>query len=225
MTPIDQPIIGTSIVLVGTFNPAIIHPSWFARFEILPPSDLENVDNRDNLVLVSPDFTRFAIDWLRVQVTADHFELSTVEDDRVLLLRDVGVNIFKLLSHTPVSAMGVNRTAHFPLRSDGWDRVHSALAPADAWSKVTDSTALASLTVQSQREDAGDPGYVRVTVEPSQRFDGGVFIAVNDHHDLARDTDVKEAAPVLDILDRGWTGAFERHQTYTQFVLQLAEGA
>lgn len=220
-----QPIIGTSIVLVGAFNPAIIHPAWFARFEILPPSDLENIDDDKAFVLVSPDFSRFAIGWLSVQVTVDHFELSTVEADRIAPLRDVGVNIFRQLSHTPVSAMGINRTAHFPLPADGWTRIRSAVAPADRWSTLADASDLTSLTVQAERADSADPGYIRVTVEPSQRIDQGVFLAVNDHHDLTRGDDVKEAAPVLDVLDQGWTKALASHETYTDFVLSLAASA
>lgn len=217
-----QPIIGTSIVLVGTFNPSIIHPSWFGRFDILPPSDLENMEDDKSFVIVSPDFARFSIGWLQVQVTVDHFGLSTVEADRIPPLRDAGVNIFTQLSHTPVSAMGINRTAHFPLPAGGWSRIRSALAPSERWSELSGVSELASLTVQVDRPDDDDPGYVRVTVEPSQRIDGGVFIAVNDHHDLTREADVKEAAPALEVLDHGWEKALACHESYTDFVLSLA---
>ena len=221
MSDDDTPIRGTSIVLVGSFNPAIIHPSWFARFELLPPSDLEA---EQDLKLVTPDFTLFRIGWLRVQVTTDHFELSTVEHDRVPLLRDVVSNIFSLLSHTPVSAVGINRTAHYPTSEQGWDRIRAALAPADPWKQLATESALSSLTVELSRDgQEDDPGYVRVTVEPSQRIANGVFVSVNDHHDLRVGADeFREAGPARTVLESGWAAALERHKTFTDFVLELA---
>ncbi len=211
-------------MLVGSFNPAIIHPSWFARFEILPPSDLEAVDTPDLAAIVTPEFARFAISWLRVQVTVDHFELSTLEPDRVPLLRDAGVNIFRLLSHTPISAMGINRTAHYPLKSGQWSTLPSTLAPASAWAPVADAASLVSLTVQVDRADDGDPGFIRITAEPSQRFAGGLFVAVNDHHDLESANLHKEAAPAVDILGSGWSKAIAAHDRYTKFLIGLAGG-
>lgn len=224
MTTGTQRIVGTSIVLVGSFNPAIIHPSWFARFDILPPSDFD--EDETDVQLVNPDFSLFSIGWLRVQATVDHFELSTLEEDRAPLLRDAGVNIFTQLMHTPVSAMGINRTAHFPLDKGGWAEIQSALAPAQPWAKLAEGAALSSLTIQTSRTgDESDPGCVRVTIEPSQRIRDGVFISVNDHYDFTSADEFGEAGPALRILDSEWSAAISRHDEYTGFVLALAGGS
>jgi hypothetical protein len=205
-------------VFVGSFNPAIIHPSWFARFQILPPSDLETLDDLTS-VLVTPDFTRFTISWLRVQATTDRFELSTVEPDRIYLLRDVAINIFHLLSHTPISAMGVNRIAHYPLLPGQWARIRSIFAPSEAWSPVSESATVASLTVQVDRAEVSDPGYTRVAIEPSLRFLDGLFVAINDHHDFTRLSAVPEATNALKVLSENWTTIQECHERYTRFLI------
>jgi hypothetical protein len=217
----ERSVISTSIVALGRFNPAIIHPAWFERFEILPPSDIEGIE--PDLRLVSPDISIFQIGWLRVQATIDHFELSTVEEDRVLPLRDVGVNIFTQLLHTPVAAIGINRLAHLPLKQGGtWENLRSELAPPKPWGDDVSDTDLASITVL--RDHSPDrASYVRVTVEPSLRIPGGLYIAVNDHHDLASQIrEFGEARPAISVLERDWSSALERHVRYTRLVLGLA---
>jgi hypothetical protein len=222
MSPAHQPSIGTSIVMVGSFNPAIIHPSWFARFEVLPPSDLDT--DAADVRFVTPEFSTFQLAWLRVQVTPDRFELSTLEQDRVPLLRDAGINVFTLLSHTPVSAIGLNRAAHLPLAENGWSNIRTALAPLRSWEDIGVHPALMSQTVQLEREKDDDPGFILISVEPSQRIPDGFFIAVNDHHELsiAEDQQDQGEAPAVALLDSKWSAAMAIHEKYTRFMIELA---
>lgn len=36
---------GVSIVVVGNFNPAIIHPAWLDRNQLLPPQEVRDIEN------------------------------------------------------------------------------------------------------------------------------------------------------------------------------------
>lgn len=213
---------GTSVVLVGHFNPAIIHPAWFSHHEVLPPSDLaEDPD----LKVVSPSLALFQIGWLSVQVTDDHFELSTMESDRVVLMRDAAINIFALLSHTPLNAIGLNRTGHYPLEAGELERLREVVAPSAPWTLFDTSSELSSLTVQGARSDIDHPGYTRLTIEPSVRIESGVFISINDHFELDADElePHERTAKAIEILDQCWMESIARHDTFTEFVLQKAQ--
>ena len=221
MTPASDSIVGTSVVLVGRFNPAIIHPAWFAHHEVLPPSDLaEDPD----LKVVSPSLALFQIGWLTVQVTDDHFELSTMESDRVVLMRDAAINIFALLSHTPLNAIGLNRPPHYPLGDGQLQRIREVVPPSPPWTLFETPSELSSLTVQGARADFAHPGYIRLTIEPSVRIVNGIFISINDHFEL----DVDELEPhertgkAMEILDQSWKDSIARHDSFTEFVLQKA---
>ena len=62
---ISPEISGTSIVLVGSFNPAIFTPAWFELHGLLPEgaSEIADVD------VVHPQATSFTAEWLILNVT------------------------------------------------------------------------------------------------------------------------------------------------------------
>lgn len=50
------------VVLVGSLNPAIFTPAWFALHGLLPESAAESAE----LEVAHPQLTRFSTDWLRL---------------------------------------------------------------------------------------------------------------------------------------------------------------
>ena len=70
---------GSSIVLVGNFNPAIFHPSWLSEHGMVREGDADKAD----IQVVSPEVSSFTTHWLLLQVTRDKFQAST-SDPRIL---------------------------------------------------------------------------------------------------------------------------------------------
>ncbi len=53
--PLETTMDTVSIVLVGSFNPAIFQPMWFAANELIGRADAENAE----VAVVHPDITQF----------------------------------------------------------------------------------------------------------------------------------------------------------------------
>lgn len=166
-----------SVVLVGWFNPAIFHPAWFIA-EGLLPADVE----RDiALDVVSAQFTSFRADWLRLQVDAERFQVSTDDPSAFDALRDLAEGAAKLLRHTPVRAVGINTRADYRLPDhESWKQLHDRYAPLDRWTDRLPEPKLQSLSVKADRPDAY-PGWLQLTLKPSPNVQPGAEVHVNDH--------------------------------------------
>src|SRR5438093_10129380 len=92
---------GVAVVGAGSFNPAIFHPTWFARNKLLAESDAEHAlhrgDSGDPQIVITPQLTAFNAGWLSIQVTLEQLIFSTVEEARELELRNLAKGVFELL--------------------------------------------------------------------------------------------------------------------------------
>jgi len=216
----DPEISTDSIVLLGSFNPAIVHPDWLRHRGLLREGEYEDSE----VEVIVPEFSRFRIAWLRVQVTPTHFQLVTLEPDRRLLLRDLAVNVFEILNETPIKGLGLNRDQHFAVPDDKTlNAIGHALVPVKPWTSVMSEPGMLSLTVRDVRPD-GRTGHINVRVEPSLSLTPGLFVGVNDHYQL--DDDRPEAVP-LDatdatvILSTEWDASTSRADGYVESILRL----
>ena len=171
---------GTSIVLRGSFNPAIFHPSWFASNGLIRRQEAEAA----KVEIVHPKVAVFSAEWLQVNIAEDRFQVATTQEPFYEALRDLVSGVLDLLSHTPLSAMGLNRDFHYGLQSEAaWHGVGHRLAPKQDWEDVLEEPGMSSLTMQGKRPDHLE-GYIRVKVEPSAQVKYGVYVNVNDHYQL-----------------------------------------
>jgi len=77
---------GINIVILGSFNPKIFQPAWFAANELIRKLEAEEADTE----IIHNDISIFRIgDWLRLEVTRDRFNASTEQEAyfEVLVLR------------------------------------------------------------------------------------------------------------------------------------------
>jgi hypothetical protein len=205
-----------SIVLIGSFNPAIFQPAWLAHRGLIAEEDAE----RAEVVLISDDVAAFSLAWARIEVARDRFSMvATPTAPSPEYLRDLVLGIFQALEHTPVSNMGINYMAHMRAPDEAtWHALGHQLAPVEPWLGIFANPGLASLQVQEPRPD-GYTGSVNVTVEPSARVKPGVYIAVNDHYQF----EVKEdARPVLQTLPDVWSASVARSYQYVDHISALA---
>ncbi len=166
-----------SIVVIGPLSPALFQPHWMAAQGLITEAEAENVQN----LVVTHEFSNFTTEWLSLNSVGEKLTLTTELEPYFSLLRDLAASLIELFDRIPVSAIGLNRAAHFDLGSvERWHRVGHALAPkAGIWDDILENPGTRRLAIVGERK--GRPGNVNVAVEPSNVVDNGLFVEVNDH--------------------------------------------
>lgn len=207
---------GTSLVLVGAFNPRIFQPAWFVRNELLP----EGVESTANVEIINNDLCAFETDWFRLEVLSDRLVLRSLATPAMESLRDLLFGTFRVLRHTPVHRVGLNTHAHYRLPSEEtWHQFGHRLAPKEElWSPVLNSPGTLTLVIQGTRPDDYD-GHVRVKVEPSAQVTYGIFIETNDEY---RRLDADSATWVEDVLTKQWDASRSRAEQIRSHIVASA---
>ena len=191
-------ISGVSVVLLGSFNPAIFQPAWFGSKNLIRTKEADDA----KVELIHPQISAFAIEWFKLIVTIDRFAIETLDALHFEPVRDFVWGTFKILEHTPVYKMGINCLMHFSLSSE--DKLHGfghLIAPKGPWAKVMKHPGVRSLVMEDPRTDP--PGFLRVKIEPSNRVTNGVFIEVNNQYEYgSKDRSLKQ---LMDNLRDSWT--------------------
>lgn len=207
---------GSSIVLIGSFNPRIFQPFWFSSQGLIRPEEAEKAE----IGVVHPEITAVTMGGVSIQVASDRFVATTTQEP--IVMRDLVLGTFQVLEHSPVTAMGMNRDLHFVLDAEAdWHRLGDTLAPKSVWNEVlsnsTRRTGLISLTIEGLRSDSRAK-FNRIKVEPSNRATPfGVYIQVNEHHEGTGDAEGPKAIGYfLDVLRSDWIAA-------QQFALDAAQ--
>jgi hypothetical protein len=192
---IEPELTQLTVVLIGNFNPAIFHPAWLARHELISDGAAETA----SVGIVHPDISAFSIENLfSLQVERERFTISRLVAPWVLI-SDVVAKIFgDLLSHTPLSKLGINLLVHFDTGSQAKrNEIGERLAPPTPWGewgKLVSSGdgrtrgGMQSLTMVQKNVSDRPAGWVQAKIEPSARIRGGltgIFMEINDHYELA----------------------------------------
>lgn len=205
-SPPKPEIESVSIVLVGSFNPKIFQPAWFAAENLIR----EEEEQAAKIELIHRQVAIFSLDWLHLQVTDEKFIATTTQSSFYEPLRDLVLGTFRLLRHTPILKMGLNRDCHLRMPSeDAWHAFGHRLTPQEPWSGILEKPGMRSLTMEGVRPDNLN-GYIRVRVEPSVRVHPGVFINTNDHYEVKDSAMVRGCDEIIDILDQEWKSSLDR---------------
>ncbi|HEY3393442.1 MAG TPA: hypothetical protein VGK58_12095, partial [Lacipirellulaceae bacterium] len=100
---------GLTFVIVGSFNPAIFHPLWYAKNGLIP----EDEANSASIEIVHNDATIFTTEWFTQQVTKERFVVESRDPTKINTLRDLVINTFAILEHTPLTKFGINSMRHY----------------------------------------------------------------------------------------------------------------
>ena len=208
---------GLVIVVRGHFNPIIFSPVWFSSEGLIRKEEAAKAETQ----IVNPDVVSFNLDWLRLQVTRETFFVETTKDSYEDVLRDLVAGTFKLLRHTPLTMMGINRHLHFRTESvEKWHQIGDILAPKKIWNDIFNKPGLKSLSIVESDRDDGLNGHIQLKIEPSARVNPGLFISTNDHFQVNDAESALGADEILDILENRWQESLERS---TNIVNKLLE--
>jgi hypothetical protein len=190
-----------SVVVLGTFAPALFHPSWFERHDLLGQHESEVASGAQSLV-VSGDVTFFSVAGFDLNVQANRFQVATAQENLFGPARDLAMGSMQLLDSTPAQALGLNWVAHFALAStDEWHAAGHKIIPIEFWKRLWGKhIGMKNVTVQLARED-DLKGHVQVALQPSNVLKNGVFVSINDHYSFADDM---TAPGVADLIARQW---------------------
>lgn len=192
---------GINIVILGSFNPKIFQPAWFAANELIRKLEAEEADTE----IIHNDISIFRIgDWLRLEVTRDRFNASTEQEAYFEVLVDFVLGTFSLLSHTPAGILGINTAMHYRVKNEKlWHEIGDKLAPKEPWKLLMRAPRLTRVEMQDVRVD-GPKGYLRVRVEPSTRITPGIFINTNDHYEVDDPKNATGCSELMEILNTNW---------------------
>lgn len=207
-----------SIVLLGSFNPAIFQPRWLGAQGLIRQEEAEAA----KIALVNTEVADFSTEWFQLQVLHERFQLITQDPRQYSPLRDLAAGSLELLSHTPIHAMGINRHFHFLMSSvDQWHTFGHTVAPKRVWDPIVDSAGLRTMVIEGRRKDAGG-GVLRIRVEPSAKVQPGVFIEVNEEF---RATEADRSANwVSDRLNAYWDSLLEYSRVVAESLLDNLKG-
>lgn len=175
-----------SIVLVGSFNPAILHPEWLAHQSLIRPEEAEQAE----VEVVSRQLTVIRLSWLELEVLENRFRAAATDPAHFQTLKECVMGIFALLEFTPISAMGLNQEMHFRLREpENWAFLENALAPKERWAGILTGRRDGAPTLQtlslSGNRDGSSAERLIVKIEPSHRVQHGVYMATNEHFEFS----------------------------------------
>jgi hypothetical protein len=220
----------TSIVVIGKFNPAVLHPYWFASRELLPPEQL--AEARDTVQAVMSDVMMFEAGWLTFQAVPNRLSFTSKESASHLELRDLAIGTLSLLGDDPVTALGLNRDAHYRMGTEEeWHEVGDRFVPNEPWEELTGGqrAGLRQLVVQVTREGiehtkeaVSEHGATYVTLAPSiepQTQPYGLFVGINDHFQLGTETEPRSAGEVGETLAQEWEPARKRANSIAKHMI------
>jgi hypothetical protein len=223
---------GASIVLIGSFNPRIFRPEWFAATGIIGNADAQSA----KVQIIHEAVTAFSLEWATLNIDQNRFSITTDEPSFVRIY-DAVLKAFKeFLIHTPVYQLGINRTVHFSVGSfEARDAIGKMLAPHEPWGewgpKISGSPenpqvrgGMKSLLMSQLDRDDGYKGSINAKVEPSVLRPDSIFVEVNDHFFVGEDpTKILGSEAAMNILESQWSSSINRSEWIIDQVMALRE--
>jgi hypothetical protein len=198
-----------SIVLVGSLNPSIIQPAWLRSHMIIGEAETE--DAAKEVEIIHRDVSILNFRNMKLVVDSSRFSLTVLEPP-FEKAKDFITSVFKLLSHTPSTAIGMNREIVFRCKDvDAWHKFGDKLAPKEPWVALLSSNesdehngGLRTMTMERSKRADGNPGYVRVEVLAQETGRPDTSLKYNDHHDLMQKGEPSTAKIAIDRLASTW---------------------
>ena len=212
-----------SMVVVGHFNPAIFHPSWFSRISFFSETEIDQALGEFQGV-VHKDMSQFNIDWCNILIEPKRMIVSTRMDAYFERLRDLLSETFRELIHTPIKAVGINPEGEFKVSTfEKWDSFGNRLAPKADWGGIVNNPKLRELIIEDKPRNDEFTGYTSIKVRPSEipSLENGINIHMNDHFSFVDAKPADGAAPLLEVLEKGYPNTMNRWEHIHQHLTSL----
>lgn len=171
----------STIVVTGSFKPLTTTPTWMREQGLISEADFKRTEYE---LLIPGEAMTFKVGWFRCQINPQVFQLETSEESEFERLRDLAVDILRTMPERPIAQMGMNRVVHISVDDrDMWHALGDHLVNNKMWDKVLHLSGMRVVAFWGARTD-GYGGRINVQIEPSARFQPGLFVSYNDHYDL-----------------------------------------
>lgn len=214
------------IVLVGSFNPSIFHPEWFARHGLLT----EQEKAAANIELIHREISLFRMEWLSLRVERERFIAETHEAPFRRLADFIVRTFAEHLTLTPVSRLGINRIVDFNVGDESTrNRIGQTLAPHDPWGEWAQKIEGESLKkrggmrtlVMEQRDlDDREQGYIQAKIAPS-RGSGGITMEINDHYEVSEPSHNQGCEELVGVLENHFDESIKRSEWIIDQIMAL----
>jgi hypothetical protein len=204
-----------SIVFIGDFNPAIAQPFWLASKKLIREQEAQSA----LVEVIHDEITKFKLDWLNVEVTRERFELKTSQEPYFEPMKDLAISIFRVLSETPIKALGINHLKYFALTDEkAYYEFGNKLAPLNNWNDFISNPKMMNLEIIESKRKDGLNGSFRIRIQPSDiklATQYGVLINVNDHYGLENNSKGRNGE-MINILGENWQKSVERAENVSE---------
>lgn len=208
---------GASIVMIGSFNPAIFQPRWLGAQHLIRPEEAESA----KITIIQAEVADFSTEWFQLQALQNRFQIVSADPRQYAPLCDLAQAIFAILPHTPVKTLGLTRSFHFKMPSiESWHAIGHLLAPKDPWHSIMGEPGLRSMLIQGRRKEA-DGGVLLIKVEPSIKVEHGLYVEVNEEFKAPGDNESEGARWVPDRLAEHWDAILKFSEVAAEHLLSL----
>jgi len=184
---------GSSIVLLGSFNPAIFQPAWIAQNSLLPEEEMDGFYN-EQIIKKFPEYgfeigtgqpfqvnNDQAVAVFRsfgLQVVRDRF-ITTVTTDHHATIRFIR-KVFKILAETPIKAYGINFQTHLNFTNSYNEIINNLFDRKKQFIDTFKEEMTLGFSVKSKFNDF----ILTTTIEQSTSIKDGLFIGANFHCEI-----------------------------------------
>lgn len=169
------------IVIIGRFNPSIIQPFWLAQKKLIRENEAQNA----KINVIHNEITQFNIGWAEFEITSQKFQITTSLEPYFEPVKDLVIEIFKILKETPITSFGVNHMLYFDLRdNDRFYNFSNKLVPLNNFDNYLQEPKLHLLTItEKKRKDKleGEYNIIIQTPDIKMASNFGILININDH--------------------------------------------
>lgn len=200
---------GNTLVVVGAFAPAMFHPSWFARYELLGNREITVAAEATNL-LVSNEISLFKIGGFDIDIRPNRMQIGTSQESLFKANRDLVCSMLEVIDGISVEQIGINWTGHFATQTGtAWHAAGDKLVPKTFWKSIWPKhVGMSNLSLEFERKDERK-GSINLAFQPSSVVTNGVFLAINDHFDLKIADKVTYSTEVSAFLQTHWSESKE----------------
>lgn len=220
-----------SIVLIGSFSPAVFSPAWLVLQGLVGKDRLDN-----SLVnIVHHDFSQFSIAGMQFDIQLNRFVVTCDAMNRDII-RDLVLSIFQdHLPSTPIKKLGINRQLVFPCPSEKVrDKFGSMLVPKEpwgAWGQDIDDArttkghgGMVGCTMRQIPRPDGLEGYIQAQISPILNESTLVSVEINNHFEIAEVDDISGVDRAMEILTDRWSEALDAAEYIIDGLMQTVKG-